>query len=65
VYRTEGAAAGNFYTKNSLSIDRVEGGGVEVRLVSYGDQEWVHTTGSLVRLFMMRWSTLPRRHEGV
>jgi hypothetical protein len=58
VYKAPGSTTGNFYTKNSLSIERGdEEGVVSVKLKSYGDQEWAHTTGSLIRMIAMRYST--------
>ena len=64
VYKSVGSAASNFYTKNSLLIERDgENGEVSVRLRSYGDLEWVHTTGSLVRMIAIRWSTSQERVE--
>ena len=56
VYKTVGAVTSNFYTKNSLLIERTPDGEVVVRLRSYGEKEWAHTTGSLVRMLAMRWS---------
>ncbi len=56
VYKAVGAVTSNFYTKNSLLIERPTDGEVVVRLTSFGEKEWVHTTGSLVRMLAMRWS---------
>jgi hypothetical protein len=64
VYRSPGSTASNFYTKNSLLIERDgKNGEVGVRLRSYGDPEWAHTAGSLVRMIAMRWSTSQERIE--
>lgn len=64
IYKSPGSTAGNFYTKNSLLIERdSENGEVGVRLKSYGDLEGVHTVGSLVRMIAMRWSTSQERIE--
>jgi hypothetical protein len=62
VYKAVGATTGNFYTKNSLLIERDgENGEVEVLLKSYGDHDWAHATGSLIRMIAMRWSTSQER----
>ena len=64
IYKSPGSTAGNFYTKNSLLIERdSENGELGVRLKSNGDLEWVHTAGSLVRMIAMRWSTSQERIE--
>ena len=58
VYKSSGAMTSNFYTKNSLLVERGGGDGeAVVRLRSYGDHEWAHVTGSLVRMLAVRWST--------
>lgn len=56
VYKTVGSVSSNFYTKNSLFIERTPDGEITVRLRSYGEKNWAHTTGSLVRMLAMRWS---------
>ena len=64
IYKSSGSTASNFYSKNSLLIERdAENGEVGVRLSSYGDPEWAHITGSLVRMIAMRWSTSHERVE--
>jgi hypothetical protein len=64
IYKAPTSTVGNFYTKNSIHIERDgEDGEVGVRLSTYGDREWAHTTGSLVRMIAMRWSTSQERIE--
>jgi hypothetical protein len=64
IYKAPTSTVGNFYTRNSIHIERDgEDGEVGVRLSTYGDQEWAHTTGSLVRMIAMRWSTSQERIE--
>jgi ABC-type lipoprotein release transport system permease subunit len=61
-YRAPESVASNFYTKNTLIVD--EGGDnveVVVKLISYGERDWVHITGSLVRMIAMRWSASQER----
>ena len=51
----------SFHTKNTLILKREdEGEAVVVKLVSRGEQRSAHTTGSLIRLMMMRWNTSKR-----
>ncbi len=58
IYKAPSSTIGNFYTKNSLLIERDgENGEVAVRLMSFGEFDWAHTTGSLVRMIVVRWST--------
>ena len=58
IYKAPGATAGNFYTKNSLHIEKfIDNDNAFVKLLSYGDQEWAYTTGSLLRMIAVRWST--------
>ena len=61
VYKATQSTVGNFYTKNTILIEKgtVEEG-VVIRLRSYGEQDWAHATGSLIRMITMRWSTNPR-----
>ena len=57
VYRTVGAAFSEF-SSNRLIAERKRGEEVyTVKMFSFGDSKWVHQTGSLVRLIIMRWST--------
>jgi hypothetical protein len=58
VYKSPGTVSGNFYTKNNLIVERTAEGEVVVRLVSYGEKEWAHVTGSMVRMLGMRYSML-------
>jgi hypothetical protein len=54
--------ASNFYTKNTLIVDEGgDNGEVVVKLISYGERDWVHITGSLVRMIAMRWSASQER----
>jgi len=62
VYRATQSTAGNFYTKNTLLVELRPGEEeAGVRLRSYGDQEWAHATGTMVRMLAMEWSTLRGR----
>jgi hypothetical protein len=56
VYKSPGTVSGNFYTKNNLVIERTAEGDVVVRLISFGEKEWAHVTGSMVRMLGVRWS---------
>ncbi|MFB0558586.1 MAG: FtsX-like permease family protein [Candidatus Bathyarchaeia archaeon] len=56
VYKTVGSVTSNFYTKNSLLIERPPDEEIIVRLRSYGERSWAYTTGSMVRMLAMRWS---------
>ena len=57
IYRTVGGAFASF-SANRLIAEKMEGERVyTVRMYSFGDRKWVHETGSLVRLIIMRWST--------
>jgi hypothetical protein len=58
VYRSPGSLAENFFTKNTLLIekDAVEDE-MRVRLRSSADREWAYIVGSLIRMISMRWST--------
>jgi len=65
VYKTPGTLAENFYTKNTLLIERVpDEVEMSVVLKSMGDREWAYVVGSLVRMISMRWSTT-QKHLGV
>jgi len=62
VYKATQPTVGNFYTKNTLIIERgTEEREIDVRLRSYGDQGWAHTTGTFVRMIAMRWSNIRGR----
>ena len=54
------STSGTFYTKNTMTIDRSTKN-VLVTLESWGERDWVHETGSLVRMIAMRWSTSSMR----
>ncbi len=56
VYKAVGTVTSNFYTKNTLFVERADEGEIAVRLTSYGERDWAHVTGSLVRMLVMRWS---------
>ena len=57
VYKSVQTTTGNFYTKNLLSVFPKENGEYGARLDSYGDFDWVHVVGSLVRRISMDYST--------
>jgi len=58
VYKSPGSLAENFFTKNTLLIEKdVEEDEMIVRLRSSADQEWAYIVGSLIRMISMRWST--------
>jgi ABC-type lipoprotein release transport system permease subunit len=62
IYRSISSVADNFYTKNTLTIERgTEEGEMSVRLSSSGDWMWAHATGSLIRMISMRWSMTQER----
>jgi hypothetical protein len=62
IYKSPSSTMGNFYTRNSLLLERDgENGEVAVRLLSFGDYDWAHTAGSLVRMIVVRWSTSKQR----
>ena len=50
--------AGTFYTNNILIIEKMPNEDVEVRLQSDGSKNHVYTTGNLMRMFAMQWSTI-------
>jgi len=56
VYKEVQSMLSNFYSKNSIILTNNQGI-VDVRLISYGNKESVHTTGSMIRLLVMEWST--------
>ncbi|MBS7638274.1 hypothetical protein KEJ49_05250 [Candidatus Bathyarchaeota archaeon] len=51
---------GDFYTRNTLTAVR-EPEGVKIILRTYGERNWAHTSGTLVRFIAMEWSTLRGR----
>jgi len=62
IYKEAQAVGSSFYAKNELIFEEspVEDE-IVIRLMSYGEREWAHTTGSLIRMIAMRWSTLKGR----
>jgi hypothetical protein len=56
VYKTVGSATSNFYSKNSLLVEKTPDDKIIVKLRSDGERKWVHTTGSMIRMLAMRWS---------
>lgn len=56
VYKTVGSATSNFYSKNSLLVEKTPDDKIIVKLKSDGERKWVHTTGSMIRMLAMRWS---------
>lgn len=61
IYRSPGSTAENFYTKNTLFIEKgAEGDEMSVRLRSSADQDGAYVAGSLIRMISMRWSTTKR-----
>jgi len=62
VYRSPGSTAENFYTKNTLLIEKgAEEDEMSVSLRSSADREWAYVAGSLIRMISMRWSTTKER----
>jgi len=62
VYRSPGSTAENFYTKNTLLIEKeAEVDEMRVRLRCSADREWAYVAGSLIRMISMRWSTTKER----
>ncbi len=62
VYKATQSTMGNFYTKNTLFVrSDPERDEIDVSLRSSGEHGWAHTTGTLVRMMAMRWSTLRGR----
>jgi len=59
-YKGPSSTSGTFYTKNTLLIDRSTQN-ILVTLDSWGERDWAHETGSLVRMIAMRWSTSSTR----
>jgi len=48
---------GNFHTGNTIIVEERPEGTASVTLRSYGDENCVRVTGTLVRMIVMRWST--------
>jgi hypothetical protein len=62
VYRSPGSTAENFFTKNTLLIEKgAEGDEMSVKLRCSADREWAYVAGSLIRMISMRWSTTKKR----
>ena len=57
IYRTVGAAFASFSTNRLIAEKRKEEEFYTLRMLSHGERTWVHQTGSLIRLIIMRWST--------
>jgi len=57
VYKSVHTSAGNFYTRNSIKVHRLDSGEYGATLMSLGDRTWVHTVGSLIRSISMEYST--------
>ncbi len=62
VYKSVNSLATNFYTKNTLIMEPAPGDVIGVRMLTNGDPEWARTTGSMVRMIAMEWST--QAHSG-
>jgi hypothetical protein len=60
VYKSPGSIAENFFTKNTLLIEKGEEDEMRVRLRCSADREWAYIVGSLIRMISMRWSTTKR-----
>ncbi|MBS7619647.1 FtsX-like permease family protein [Candidatus Bathyarchaeota archaeon] len=56
VYKEVQTMLSNFYSKNSIILTNNQGI-IQVRLISYGNKESVHETGSMIRFLVMEWST--------
>ncbi len=57
IYKSYQTTTGNFYTRNTLRIAPTEKGEYGASLESFGEPEWVHVAGSLVRRISMDYST--------
>jgi hypothetical protein len=58
IYKSIQTITINFYTKNSLQIVKLESGEYGAILYSYGESEWSHAAGSLIRRITMDYSTV-------
>lgn len=56
IYRTIGGTSGNYSNNKLVAERRTEKKVYTVRLLSMGEKKWIHQTGSLVRMIIMRWS---------
>ena len=58
VYKSPGFTGENFFTKNTLLIEKgAKGDEMSVKLRCSADREWAYVTGSLIKMISMRWST--------
>ncbi|UCD44058.1 MAG: FtsX-like permease family protein [Candidatus Bathyarchaeota archaeon] len=57
IYRATTTMVGHFYTKNDLLIEKSVDDVFDVRLVSTGEMEWAHKTGSMIRQIAIEYST--------
>jgi hypothetical protein len=57
VYKAVQTTTGNFYTRNTLYVVPTENGEYGVYLESYGETEWSHEAGSLIRRITVDYST--------
>ncbi|MGB9622572.1 MAG: FtsX-like permease family protein, partial [Candidatus Bathyarchaeia archaeon] len=56
VYKEVQSMLSNFYSKNTIILTNNQEA-IDVRLISYGNKESVHATGSMIRFLVMEWST--------
>jgi len=56
IYKSVQTTTGNFYTRNTLRVAPLENGEYGAFLESFGEPEWVHVAGSLVRRISMDYS---------
>ena len=57
LYKSVQGVTFNFYTKNSFQITRLETGEYGAVLYCFGEAEWGHTTGTLMRRITLDYST--------
>jgi hypothetical protein len=57
IYKAVQTTTGNFYTRNTLRVAPLEDGEYGAFLESFGEPEWVHMAGSLIRRISMDYST--------
>ena len=57
IHRATTITVGQFYTKNVIIIEKTEDELYCVKLVSSGEREWAHKTGSFVRHIALAYST--------
>jgi ABC-type lipoprotein release transport system permease subunit len=64
VYKATKSTVDNLYTKNKLLIEEdAENNVFKVTLLSFGEQQKAHQTGSLIRRIVMRWSATKSSQE--